>query len=183
MGTFLLTVEGSLSSFAGFSLFVGCILRRAFSTEDIEVLLKWPNDILTVGGQKLAGVLIELVHHAPCVTALVGIGVNLHSTPAGVENAIGLLDYCGKTIHPVDFAGLLIRELESALPIFLEGGFAKFHGEWTQGAFRLGASMVIDTGTRTVSGVFHGVDQSGALVIRNESGIEKVVAGHVLSIE
>ena len=56
----------------------------------LEVLLKWPNDLL-VDGRKLAGILPRMVHRGSCVRlARVGVGLNVvNRVPPG---AIALAD-------------------------------------------------------------------------------------------
>lgn len=58
------------------SLRVGVAVVRALKHAGIVARLKWPNDVL-VSEKKIAGILIE----ATGETAIVGIGVNISSTP------------------------------------------------------------------------------------------------------
>ena len=49
---------------------------------DVEVVLKWPNDVLA-RGRKLAGILAEVA--VPQRTIVVGIGLNVMARPNEVE--------------------------------------------------------------------------------------------------
>src|SRR5690606_3303189 len=49
------------------------------STADVEVTLKWPNDVLA-GDRKLAGILVERVETPTGAAAVVGVGLNVSVT-------------------------------------------------------------------------------------------------------
>jgi BirA family biotin operon repressor/biotin-[acetyl-CoA-carboxylase] ligase len=54
---------------------------------DVEATLRWPNDV-TVGGRKLAGILIESRAHPPGLAYAIGIGINCLQQPAHFEQSV-----------------------------------------------------------------------------------------------
>jgi BirA family transcriptional regulator, biotin operon repressor / biotin---[acetyl-CoA-carboxylase] ligase len=84
-------------------------VRRATG---VAPLLKWPNDVL-VEGEKLAGILVELVDRPAGATAVVGVGVNVSATrdELPVDTATSLLLVTGDEAD----RGALLVEVLSAL--------------------------------------------------------------------
>ena len=180
MGTLVVPHHGSLAGFTGFSLVIGCLVRRIIQHMGVEVLLKWPNDVVTPDGKKLAGVLIELVGGSTGATALVGVGVNVGAPPATVPHAVGLREF-GQEVHPVTFASMFLEQCGLEFDTFFSEGFAAFRSEWMSVAYGLDSVLQVDTGTTVVRGVCNGVDHNGALLLENEQGIHTIVSGHVVA--
>ena len=59
-----------------------------------ELKVKWPND-LCVGSKKLGGVLAETVRRGPELWVVVGVGINVNSTPGGREERTSLYEVGG----------------------------------------------------------------------------------------
>jgi BirA family biotin operon repressor/biotin-[acetyl-CoA-carboxylase] ligase len=75
----------------------------------IDAHLKWPNDVL-VGPRKIAGILVESVARQKCLTAVIGVGVNL-SQPSFVGEleavAVSALMLGKKVLIPFFFGRLM----------------------------------------------------------------------------
>jgi BirA family biotin operon repressor/biotin-[acetyl-CoA-carboxylase] ligase len=174
----------SLQALVGLPLAVGVAIAEALALFDVDVHLKWPNDVLR-DGSKLAGILIETasVRHAPQggTWAVIGIGLNL-AVPAGLAAQIG------RPVAAMPAAGLdrnrlmatLLTELSKALAQFDAAGFGAFVARWNRLHAYAGQSVAImDHGEILHQGRAIGVDDSGRLLL--EVGGERVaiVAGDV----
>ncbi|MFA5909477.1 MAG: biotin--[acetyl-CoA-carboxylase] ligase [Vicinamibacterales bacterium] len=140
--------------------------------------LKWPNDVM-VGRRKLAGILAEgLGVGTPAQAVVIGVGLNLLPSaypPEVVARATSLEAELGRAVD----RGQVLAEVLAALTDRL-ATLAGSPGDILQ-AWR--AASPSATGTRVEwdgrTGTTAGIDESGALLIRTPSGIERVIAGEV----
>ena len=170
---------------AGLSLVVGLAVARTI--EHLGVLgvqLKWPNDVL-VNGEKLAGILVELLPARDrSLSAVIGIGINLQlPLDAHIEHHTGVTDLARVLEHaPPSRPALLARllaELQTLLDTYALAGFPALKGAWEQrNAF---AELPVRiSGERDASdGICLGVDEDGALLLRSGGGVMRILAGDV----
>lgn len=135
--------------------------------------VKWPNDIL-IDSRKVAGILMEMnadndyVNHIIC-----GIGVNINLAPVGSEpglDAASLNGKSGEALSRTLFARVLYSSVEKWYKVFLKGGFASVAGAW-RGYFNAeGKAVSIKAHGRSVEGICMGIDDFGALLVRQNSG-------------
>lgn len=169
---------------AGLSLVAGLALTRALETAGVDgVQLKWPNDVL-VHGNKLAGILVELQPgRGRTPAAVIGIGVNL-SMPDGTDipDQPGVTDLRRELGSLPDRDALLaaiLRELHGLLGLYAQAGFTALRGAWQQrNAFADLPVRVFGEGNEVV-GICSGVDEDGALLIRTDSGVVRILSGEV----
>ncbi|MEM1275465.1 MAG: biotin--[acetyl-CoA-carboxylase] ligase [Pseudomonadota bacterium] len=149
----------------------------------VDVRMKWPNDVILRGG-KGAGILLESASSSTGLAWLaVGIGVNLASVPEEVEPG---------TLQPTSVVGVggLRSTQEDALAILAtawdhwdqrlnEEGFEPIRSTWLSRAAKLGEQIEARLPDRTVTGVFEDVDDTGALVLRTSTGVERITAADV----
>ena len=167
---------------AGLSLAVGVAVARALQSAGAGgIALKWPNDILREG-RKLGGILVELVPGAPHA-AVIGIGINLR-LPAGMPEEVratsAALSANGEALDPNDLYGALLGELLITLEAFAALGFAAIRPEWmAHHAFQdARVSLSTDFGPPR-TGICHGVDTDGALLLEVDGRIERILSGEV----
>jgi BirA family transcriptional regulator, biotin operon repressor / biotin---[acetyl-CoA-carboxylase] ligase len=141
--------------------------------------LKWPND-LSLGGRKLAGILAE----ATLRHVVLGFGINVMPAayPRDVSSrATSLETERGATVD----RGLLLVECLSALSAeyakLRESREAEVLGEWRSRAARtLGRRVRWNaTDTNPVEGVAEDIDAAGALLVRTNDGVTRVISGEV----
>ena len=74
----------------------------------------------------------------------------------------------------------LWRHLEEWLDVHADEGFAPVRAAWKQLSSTLGQSVLVKTERRELRGTAEDIDESGALMVRTESGeLEKILAGDV----
>ena len=142
--------------------------------------LKWPNDVLA-DGRKLAGILCEVEPRAneDGVAVALGVGVNLMAVPAGVLNATDLASWMGGTPDAADVLVPLLTALGERLARLRAGGVPALREEWEACAHGLGEVVTARSGGAVVRGTAVGLDDDGALLVREGATIHRLVAGDV----
>ncbi len=170
---------------AGLSLVVGLSLARALESVGLEgVELKWPNDVL-VRGNKLAGILVELLPgRGRTPAAVIGIGINL-SLPDGVEipDQPGVTDLRRELGAPVPareaLLAALLAELHRLLDTYAQAGFAALRGAWQQRNAFADLPVRISGEGDALVGTCRGVDEDGALLVQTGAGTRRILSGEV----
>ena len=145
----------------------------------LAATLKWPND-LYVGKRKLAGILAEGAGDA----LVLGYGINVSAAafPADLVGRVTSLE--GELGRGVDRA-LVFAETLCALSRryddLLEGRFDAILDAWRSLAPAAeGARVSWTTPAGEQTGVTAGIDDRGALLVKANNRIERIVAGEVL---
>ncbi len=143
--------------------------------------LKWPNDLLLDAG-KLAGILIEtsITANQPGVTAVIGIGVNVASHPPDIGRPATHLALHGADLQPAELLLRIAAVLGLALRDWRDLGFAPVRSEWLARAHRQGVEISVNTHDGPMQGLFAGLAEDGALMVKSEAGTEhRVTFGDV----
>lgn len=179
-------IEDGLSAAAGLSLAVGIAVKRVCEKfVDTEIMLKWPNDILS-DGKKLAGVLIEAEGQSDGQCHLViGIGINFDmpkKSAAEIDQAwIDLKTLAGDRIDRNHFVACLIEELDDIVREYKDNRLDNLAKEWNLSNAFKASDVEISSNTSIKFGKCIGIDTTGALLIEGqESGkVEKIFGGEV----
>ena len=141
--------------------------------------IKWPND-LVLDGKKLAGLLIEAEPNgARLGFAVIGIGINVRQgaedfSPEVRGRATSLLLATGRAYRRADLLVALLQAMERRL----KEPFAAARAAWASSSLTLGQQVTLTTARGRRHGQALGLDESGALLLRNDAGeIEAVTAG------
>lgn len=153
----------------------------------VETRVKWPNDVVTVGHRKLAGVLCEAaLGGGQPGFVIAGIGVNVGQDeedfpPELRASATSVSREAGHLVRRPTVVGAL---LETVLPLATARASALTKGELTQLARRdalTGRALTLDG---TPVGLGAGVEPDGALRIKDDTGeIRRIRAGTVRLLE
>lgn len=140
-----------------------------------KIKLKWPNDVLIEGG-KCAGILLENLGKQLSI----GIGVNVVSAPEGLPYAVSrLADYIDAPPAPEALAQRLDHHFWAFHRQWRDKGFAPIRESWLARAKGLGGDIVVRLPEQELHGVFQGLDETGALILRRETGTQTIAAGEV----
>jgi BirA family biotin operon repressor/biotin-[acetyl-CoA-carboxylase] ligase len=147
-----------------------------------EIKVKWPNDVLA-DGKKLAGILLESASGADgALTYLaVGIGMNLAHFPPDTEFPATSLTALGIPA-PLQREALiqLAAHFAKWYDVWMTNGFSPIHDAWLARAAGLGTRIRARLTNEETSGVFEGIDQTGALILREAQGRTRTIsAGEV----
>ncbi|RMG42431.1 MAG: biotin--[acetyl-CoA-carboxylase] ligase [Candidatus Dadabacteria bacterium] len=167
----------------GLSLVVGLAVVEALSLYTAELRLKWPNDIVSVTGKKLGGILIEIYSENGKNTALIGLGLNVRAVPEEVADATALYLLSHTRPDVEQLLRLLSERLWEFWQEFLASGFQSFRNLWLLYDYCSGRIVELECADRKISGRAEGVTEKGALLIAKEDGsIERIISAHILNI-
>lgn len=142
----------------------------------LAVRLKWPNDVMS-RGRKLAGILLESRPSTePVVVVGIGLNVGQREFPAdlaGLATSVAI-----ETGRPADrdrLLGALLGSFEAWQARLEREGFAPVRERWLALTDTLGRRVTADA----VTGEALDLDDDGALVVRADGRLHRVVAGEV----
>lgn len=174
-----------VQALVGLPLAVGVALADALAMYNIEVGLKWPNDLL-LNGKKLAGILIESAA-APAVPhaaswAVIGVGINVRLDEQALAEigvpAVGI-PWLADLDQDMLFATLASGLAESLLR-FEQEGLAPFVARWNAlHAYRGQPVRILDQGRVLHEGLGLGIDALGRFMLDTAQGPVAVMAGDV----
>ena len=166
------------------------ILSSVAMVDAVEALtgfrpqIKWPNDLIT-RDRKLAGLLIETEREdAQLAFAVVGIGINVRhgedDFPPEVRHmATSLYLTTGQLYRRADLLVALLHAFETRL----SRPFAEARQAWEASSLTLGQQVTLTTARGRRHGQALGLDESGALLLRSDSGeVEAVTAGDMQAV-
>lgn len=189
MATFIFGYRGSVAALSGYSLAVGVALAEALQKLDVPVQLKWPNDLVVCSEsnlRKLGGILIEIEEVRGHRYVLVGVGINVESLPAEVEDiAVGIAALRNPPLSVHQLIGPLASSLLAMHDQFVQGGgLVAFVDRWRGlSCFRQGKTTLgVDLGSEVVEGVYAGIEPSGALLLQVGDAQRLIHSGHLVRI-
>lgn len=143
----------------------------------LPVHVKWPNDVMAAD-RKLGGVLVE----ANDTGAIAGIGINANLSvgdlaPVPGAVATSLLVLLGYAVDLATLAASVLAQFERQYDD-LQQVQATLLARWRARDITLGRPVHI-LGAQHLEGTAEDVDDSGALLVRTATGLQRVVAGDV----
>ena len=169
----------------GLPLAVGVSIAESLAMFNVQVKLKWPNDVLHEG-RKLAGILIEsagagsVPHDASW--AVTGIGINMalgESMVAEIGRPVASIPWLAELDQDMLMA-TLASGLAEALVQFEHEGLGAFTQRWNAlHAYTGQPVMILDNGKLQHEGLAIGVDDVGRFLLDTPSGRRAIVAGDV----
>ena len=171
--TALLTLAAGVALAEGIELATG-----------LHVDLKWPND-LHVSHRKLAGILAESsgAGASSSETVVVGYGINVLTTafpPDLRDNATSLESELGRAIDRHHLLAETLTALSRRYEDLLAGRFDAILDAWRRLApGASGARVSWTTNAGPVTGVTTGIDDLGALLVRVDERVERIVSGEI----
>ena len=134
----------------------------------VDVFLKWPNDILAHDGSKICGMLLERASDA----VVVGIGLNLVWHPQNLDRKVSDLRTLGATPPDAQAALEIMAETFARhLSIWRQSGMDSIVRYWEAQAHPRGTALSakLPDGEQ-VDGLYTGLDADGALQLRLADG-------------
>ena len=142
-----------------------------------KVELKWPNDVL-LNGAKVSGILLEKAANGYLI---VGVGVNVKASPKPDETPYLTtnLAACGFDIDRLELLRYYLAEWKHNMNIWKQQGAAQIKNMWLENAKGLNEEVMVNLGKRIEKGIFAGVADDGALLLRQGEKVVRILAGDI----
>ena len=153
------------------------IINKLKFNINVKLELKWPNDVL-LNGAKISGILLE---KAARDYLIVGVGVNVKASPQPGETPYQTtnLAACGFDIDRLELLRYYLAEWNHNLEIWKQQGAAVIKDMWLKNAKGLNEEITVNLGKRIENGIFVGVDDNGALLLKQGENVMKILAGDI----
>lgn len=164
------------ASWSWLPLIAGLAVRRAVAeVAEVEVDLKWPNDLL-VDGRKLAGLLAEV--HGDAV--VLGVGLNVSTRADELLPTATSLALVGAAVLDRDsLLRAILRELGTSYDgwTLRAGSGEQVRDEYVEHCCTIGSQLRVSLADGDViTGVGVDVDAAGCLVVRTHDGALRVLS-------
>ncbi len=169
-GTLALGRLALLPLAAGVALYDACVPA---GTGTPPIGLKWPNDLLSTDGRKLAGILLEAdLRGEEARRAVLGIGLNVASAPPGAAHL--------REFRPGVTRAAVLAALLAVLEHWLAQPAGAVLAAWKERSLTLGQRVEVGTPRGPVTGIARDLDAQGSLLVEAPDGaIHTVHAGDV----
>lgn len=170
------------------TLLLAVAVARAIDAQTgLPARIKWPNDIL-IQGAKVCGILTEMRTQADQISFLVcGIGVNVNTAPGGAlkTKAASLSSLLGKPVARLPLLQRILEGIEAAYLTARESGFGSVLEQWPRLSLTpLGTTLGLEIqGGEKIEGTAMGIDETGALLVRMETGITRRFSSGEIQIQ
>ncbi|HEX2194501.1 MAG TPA: biotin--[acetyl-CoA-carboxylase] ligase [Candidatus Limnocylindria bacterium] len=150
------------------------------------LLLRWPNDVVTGDGLKVAGLLVDTaLADDRLADAVVGIGINVNwrraEMPAEiVERATSLADLAGPELDRVALLATLLDALDREV-VALESGASPV-ARFAEVSALDGRQVEVQVGEERLEGMAAGVAEDGALLLDVPAGRLALTVGEVVAV-
>ncbi|MBA3813067.1 MAG: biotin--[acetyl-CoA-carboxylase] ligase [Alphaproteobacteria bacterium] len=148
------------------------------------ITYKWPNDLL-LNGKKVGGLLLEAIPLADRqeTAYLISCGLNLVSQPLHVRYPTTSFQNEGIFISLKEALYGITTSLEHYISLWKKEGFSPIHSLWMDYAAGLEQKISFDLQGKLRIGIFKGINEEGALLLRTSAGLKKFTAGEILAGE
>lgn len=151
---------------------------------DLKVSIRWPNDLL-VGQRKIGGILTEMNAESDRILYIVvGIGINVNSGPRQLpEGATSLKEQTRKAWDRCALAIKILEKIEGHYRKLIAGDFKELASLWESYSLISGRRISATTLVGKCEGTALGIDEDGALWIREDNGLQtKVLSGDIVHV-
>lgn len=144
--------------------------------KDVNLKLKWPNDILTESGEKCGGILIQMIDDI----VVVGVGLNWGESDNSLSNGY-------QTKKGIIYPKAISLEESKILPLEIYDFILNYRltndniiSEWNNMCFHLNKEVSIIDNDESTNGVFKKIGSYGEAYIDQNDEIKKVFTGSLI---
>ncbi len=152
----------------------------------LEVVCKWPNDIL-IHGKKAAGILIEgSLRDSSIDYAVVGIGLNINQRTFAAEissKATSLALAAGHEFDRIRIFQEILLSLERHYRRFRHKGFDDIVPLWISRSRMVGSRIAVSQNGTILTGTVKGLTTHGELLLDHDGEERTFLAGDVTILE
>jgi BirA family biotin operon repressor/biotin-[acetyl-CoA-carboxylase] ligase len=151
------------------------LCRTIRKNYQIDIGIKWPNDLL-IKGRKVSGILVESSGEDERIRYMVigiGIGCNMVAEDYPEELKEIATSLCIETGTIIDRTALIasfLQQFQELYHLYLNRGFAPIRTLWESLSVSLHKPIRVLTGGKWIEGMALGIDEMGALIVRQSNG-------------
>lgn len=158
-------------------------IKQIFSSQnldcDIKISKKWPNDLL-INDKKVAGILLEnVIVNSKVDTIVVGLGVNVTTSPENVMFEAANLQEFGLEVDKRQVLQKFLANFAVNYQSWQNYGFKVVRNKFINDAWRLDEEISIDNDKINISGIFTDISEDGAIIVNTSQGVKQVAFGDV----
>lgn len=160
------------------------VTKAIYDVTGVKVGIKWPNDIL-YNGKKLVGILTEMSAEMERINYIVlGVGIDVNisveETPEDIRDIMtSLSQITGKKVSRLELLNKLLYHLEQLYIMAQKQSFAPILDEWRKYSITLNQEIKVISGNDVTYGEAVDIDDDGALLVKINGQIKRVLAGDV----
>jgi BirA family biotin operon repressor/biotin-[acetyl-CoA-carboxylase] ligase len=168
----------------GLSLAAGVAVARVLKKIGIpNPGLKWPNDV-QVDGQKICGILLEMVADQDVCHVIIGIGLNVEMDSAFMTHIdqpwTDLVSRLKSRPSRNFILAELTKELVEVCKLFEDGhGMKHFQHQWQAYDVLFNQAVTVSSVSQQRQGVAKGIDQKGALLLEENGEVVALHGGEI----
>ncbi|MCH7402668.1 biotin--[acetyl-CoA-carboxylase] ligase [Belliella kenyensis] len=153
------------------NIMVSLAVVEALAYFDLELLVKWPNDIYTKNGYKVGGILFENVISKGKVSgSVVGIGLNVNQRTIGLDHATSLINISKRQFDLKTVFDLIVHRIEQNYIMLKSGKHKQLKESYLKQMYLFNVwSKYSDE--NEFFGKIRGIADDGKLIIEKESGM------------
>ncbi len=144
--------------------------------------IKWPNDVV-IGSKKCVGILCEMVLDGSGYAVVPGVGININQKAFDGEladKATSLFIETGKQQDRRAVLCAYLKYMEQAMDALEKEGLQGIWQDYAQRSVTLGSRVRVVGTDSEFTGTAKAVDETGALIVTDESGTDRrVLSGDV----
>lgn len=156
------------------------VARAIRSLFNLEAKLKWPNDVL-IRGKKVCGILAEMEAEMDVIKFVnLGIGINANN-PISLyeEGATSIKEELGRDISRKELLMCVLNEIEKRRSLLGK----EIISEWKALSSTINKKVRIIMQDEVVEGEATDIDTDGALILRTDKGIRRIIAGDCIHLK
>ena len=154
----------------------------------VKASVRWPNDVVC-GSKKICGILTESEFVGGKLDfVVIGVGLNVHQQVSDFPrdlrtSATSVAIECGRPVRRARLLADVIAAIRDRYATFASEGFGPARKELLSLSSLIGKFTRVATGTGDIDGTAVDIDESGALVLRTESGhLRTIIAGDIVRV-
>lgn len=164
--------QSDISFVTGLAVYEAILDIAVSKKRKLDLMIKWPNDIL-VNGAKISGILLESLKSKSKHYLIIGIGINIASSPLLIEkHTISFADLNINNIAPSALLDIVMKYFSHYYNLWQDKGFNMVRKLWLERSYKQGSVITVSDGRNRISGLFQGIDENGAIILKLASGDE-----------
>lgn len=159
-------------------------IEHLLQDKNVQVELKWPNDIL-INQKKVCGCLHEIASNQNGKFFIAGVGLNIAWHPEETSSSlppISVKEFIEVNLPMAELVEDLSEHIEQEIQDWQYLGFRSYLKKIIPHFYRFGEAIAVSPSRERdnkITGEFCGIDIDGALILKTISGTQKITAADV----